>query len=85
MEEEVTVYGADWCHDTTHTREYLEEIDVPYKYVDIEEDATAAEWVRQQNGGKEQKPTVSIGDDVLSVPSDEELDAALEEHGLLRS
>lgn len=85
MEEEVTVYGADWCHDTQHAREYLDEIDVPYKYVNIEEDPKAAEWVRQQNGGKEQKPTVTIGDDVLSVPTDEELDAALEEHGLLTS
>lgn len=84
MDEEITVYGTDWCHDTTHTREYLDEIGVPYRYVNIEEDPNAAEWVRQQNGGKEQKPTVSIGGDVLSVPSDNQLDQALEEHGLMR-
>lgn len=85
MEEEVTVYGADWCEDTQHARDYLDEIDVPYRYVNIEEDPTAAEWVRKQNGGKEEKPTITIGGDVLSVPSDEELDTALEEHGLLKS
>lgn len=83
QQDDITVYGTDWCHDTTHTREYLDEIGVSFKYVNIEEDADAAEWVRRQNGGKEQKPTVSIGGDVLSVPSDDQLDQALEEHGLL--
>ena len=45
----VKVYGADWCEDTTHAREYLDRLGVAYEYVDVEQDAAAAEWVREQN------------------------------------
>jgi len=79
----VKVYGADWCGDTRHTRAFLDRLGVPYEYVDIERDGRAAEWVREHNGGKERKPTVDIAGQVLSVPSDHELTAALREKGLM--
>jgi mycoredoxin len=73
----VKVYGADWCKDTKHTLKHLDERGVDYDYVDIEKDEEAARWVREQNDGKERKPTLDINGRVLSVPSNEELDAAL--------
>lgn len=79
----VTVYGTEWCHDTTRTREHLDTLGVPYEFVDIDEDPDAREWVVRQNGGREMKPTVLIDGDVLSVPSDRELDEALREHDVL--
>lgn len=79
----VTVFGADWCEDTSRTRAFLNQLGVPYKYVNIENDPQARQWVLDENDGREEKPTVSIGDEVLSVPSDEELAEALREHGLL--
>ncbi len=79
----VKVYGADWCEDTRHTREFLGRLGVQYQYVDIERDAAAAEWVRGQNGGKERKPTVDVAGQVLCVPSDHELTSALRERGLM--
>ena len=79
----VKLYGADWCEDTRHTREFLESLGVQYKYVDIEQDESAAEWVRGQNGGAERKPTVDIAGQVLSVPTDHELTSALRERGLM--
>ncbi|HKS28930.1 MAG TPA: glutaredoxin family protein [Pyrinomonadaceae bacterium] len=73
----VKVYGADWCGDTKHTLKHLDETGVDYDYINIETDEEAARWVREQNNGKERKPTIDINGRVLSVPSNEELDAAL--------
>jgi mycoredoxin len=77
----VKVYGADWCGDTRRSLRLLDRLGVDYDYINIEQDAEAARWVREQNDGRERKPTVEINGRVLSVPSDEELGAALQEQG----
>lgn len=79
----VEVYGADWCGDTQRTRQHLDSLGVAYRYVNVEEDRQASEWVKQQNDGKERKPTVKIGGQVLAEPSDQALDQALRQEGLL--
>jgi mycoredoxin len=81
--EKVKVYGADWCGDTRRTLARLDALGVVYDYVNVERDTEAAHWVREQNGGKERKPTVKLGQQVLSVPDDEELESALREQGLV--
>ena len=82
--EQVKVYGADWCGDTKRTRKQLDELGVAYDYVDVEEDEQASLWVREQNDGKERKPTVKLGEQVLSVPDKATLESALREKGLIR-
>ena len=79
----VKVYGADWCEDTRHTREFLERLGVQYQYVNIEQDEAAAEWVRWKNDGKERKPTLDVAGQVLSAPTTRELDSALREKGMM--
>ncbi|HEY0320881.1 MAG TPA: glutaredoxin family protein [Pyrinomonadaceae bacterium] len=74
----IKVYGADWCGDTKRTLRHLDELGVDYDYINIEQDEEAARWVREQNEGKERKPTVQINGRVLSEPGNEELDAALQ-------
>jgi glutaredoxin len=74
----IKVYGADWCHDTQRTLSHLDELGVDYDYINVEQDAEASRWVKEQNNGKERKPTLEIDGRVLSVPSNEELDAALQ-------
>lgn len=74
----IKVYGADWCGDTKRTLKYLDNLNVDYEYVDVENDESASEWVKSQNEGKERKPTLIVGSQVLSVPSEDELKAALE-------
>jgi glutaredoxin len=73
----VKVYGADWCGDTKRSLKHLDDAGVDYDYIDIEKDEEAARWVREQNNGKERKPTIDINGRILSVPSNEELDSAL--------
>ena len=83
--ERVKVYGADWCEDTKRTRQQLDNLGVAYDYVDIEQDEQAARWVREQNDGKERKPTVKLGNEqVLSVPDEATLESALRENGLIQ-
>jgi len=79
----VKVYGADWCKDTQHTREFLDRLGVAYEYVDIEQDPRAAAWVREHNDGTERKPTLDIAGQVLSVPDEHELTQALRERGMM--
>ncbi len=74
----IKVYGADWCEDTQEARSHLDSLGVNYDYIDIEQDEEARRWVREQNQGRERKPTILIDERVLSVPSTQELDAALE-------
>lgn len=78
----ITVYGADWCHMTRHALEHLDETGVAYDYIDVDDDPAASQWVKDQNGGKEKKPTVKIGSRVLRTPSDDELDEAIASAGL---
>ncbi len=81
--EKITVYGANWCGYTTRARQHLDSLGVQYAYVDVDEDPAASEWVKQHNGGKELKPTIDVAGDVLSNPSPNELDSALQRRGLL--
>jgi mycoredoxin len=78
----VKVYGADWCGDTQRALQHLDEVGVPYDYIDVERDHHASEWVKQQNGGKERKPTIDVNGNILTVPSTSELDNALRKLGI---
>ena len=79
----VRVYGADWCEDTRRARQFLERLGVSYEYVNVELDERARAWVREQNGGKERKPTVDVAGQILCAPTDHELTSALRERGLM--
>lgn len=79
---DVKVYGADWCSLTTNTRAHLDKIGVPYQYIDIDNDRESAKWVADHNNGKEKKPTLDIAGEVLSVPSNNEVDQVLKAKGL---
>jgi mycoredoxin len=73
----VIVYGADWCGDTKRTLRQLDNLGVAHEYVDVEQDRQASEWVKEQNGGKERKPTLKVGERVLSVPDEQQLEETL--------
>lgn len=81
--DKVKVYGADWCGDTQRALRQLDGLGVVYDYVDVEQDAEASRWVKEQNEGKERKPTIKVGSRVLSTPSAQELESALRAQGML--
>src|SRR5688572_17372565 len=79
----VTVYGADWCEDTQATRNNLDSLGVPYRYVNVEQDPAAQAWVKEQNGGKQKTPTLDLAGQVLVEPDEQQLEEALRGKGLM--
>lgn len=68
---------------TTRTLAHLERVGVEYDYIDIDSEPAGSQWVKDQNGGKEKKPTVDIGGRIVSEPSNAELDQVLKAAGLI--
>ena len=74
----ITVYGAYWCPDCRRSKQFLGEHQIPYEWVDIEQDPAAERLVIEINQGKRIIPTIVFGDgDYLVEPSNAELAAKL--------
>ena len=74
MDEQLTVYGAPWCPDCRRSKQFLGEMRIPYRWVDIEEDPSAADVVRGKNEGKQIIPTIVFPDgSFVAEPSNSEL------------
>jgi glutaredoxin len=86
MANAVTVFGARWCHDTTDARRYLQQLGVPYEFVDIDEDDEGEHAVIVWNDGKRRIPTIVVngrsGQTILKNPTEQEIDRALNRSGI---
>ena len=82
---QITVYGTDWCEDTVATRKDLDSLGVKYRYIDIEQDPSAQDWVKRHSGGKQKTPTVDINGQILVEPEKQELELALKRNGFMES
>lgn len=70
----ITLYGAFWCPDCHRSKQFLGEHQIPYNWVDIEENSDGETYVIEVNNGKRRIPTLSFDDGtVLTVPSNAEL------------
>ena len=68
----ITVYGYDWCEDTTRAREHFDAIGVAYTYVNYELDPAAKDVVH--GAGYRSTPVVVTPQGSLFMePSDAEL------------
>jgi glutaredoxin len=38
---EIKIYGTDWCGDCRRSKRFMDEYDVSYQWIDVEEDAEA--------------------------------------------
>jgi len=75
---QITVYGAFWCPDCHRSKQFLGEHQIPYRWVDIEEDKEGEQFVIEANAGKRRIPTITFADSsVLSSPSNADLAAKL--------
>lgn len=76
----IAAYGTTWCPQCRLTRAVLEQRQMGYQWIDIEQDPTAAETVLRLNGGYRTVPTILLsGGRVLVEPSRRELERALTE------
>lgn len=81
--EKIKVYGADWCGLTRRTLMHLDQLGVEYDYVDVDHDEAASQWVKDQNNGKEKKPTLDVRGRVITAPSNQKLEEVLRESQVL--
>jgi glutaredoxin-like protein len=80
----ITVYSADWCGDCRRSKRLLAKLNIEYKLIDVESDLTAADKVREINGGMQSIPVIVFDDGThLTEPSDADLTAKLETLNLI--
>ncbi|RVW05818.1 mycoredoxin [Rhodococcus xishaensis] len=58
----LTMYSTTWCGYCRRLKKQLDENDISYVEVDIEQDPTSAEFVGSVNGGNHVVPTVKYAD-----------------------
>jgi thioredoxin reductase (NADPH) len=50
--EEIIVYGADWCGDCRRAKRFLNQHNIPYRWIDIEANKKGEQYVLRVNNGK---------------------------------
>lgn len=73
-EKAISVYGAHWCPDCRRCKQLLGEHQIPYNWIDIEQDQEAYRFVLEKNKGKRLIPMIVFPDDSFLVdPGNAEL------------
>ena len=54
----IKIYGADWCIDCVHAKEFLDSKKLQYQYIDISKNNEALLYVEKVNKGKRVIPTL---------------------------
>ncbi|MBK6645598.1 MAG: thioredoxin family protein [Anaerolineales bacterium] len=73
-QEKIIMYGADWCGDCRRAKKFLDEGNIPYAWINTDENKDAEDFVRRVNNGKRIIPTIVFEDGSMLVePSNEEL------------
>lgn len=68
--QQIVVYGTNWCPDCRRALRLLDQQQALYRYVNIEEDEVAAEYVMMVNRGYRSVPTIIFPDgSILVEPS----------------
>ncbi|CAB4599262.1 unannotated protein [freshwater metagenome] len=81
---EITMYSADWCGDCRRSKRLMDELNVAYTIIDVENDKAAAAKVQEINGGAQSIPVIVFADGShLTEPSDLELKAKLSALGII--
>ena len=81
-QQEIVMYTTTWCGDCRRAKRVFAALNVPYREVNIEDHAEAADLVVQINHGARSVPTIVFPDgSVLVEPSNTALEAKLTELG----
>ena len=76
--EKIRVYGTRWCPDCRRAKQVLDRHNIPFLWIDIEDDAAAMSYVQKVNGGYRSVPTIVFPDgSVLVEPANEALEKKL--------
>ena len=77
-EQQIIFYGTSWCYASRRARAILDENNIPYQWIDIDQDPDAAALVQEINHGYRSVPTIIFPDGThLTEPSDAVLEKKL--------
>jgi thioredoxin reductase (NADPH) len=77
----IVMLGTTWCGDCVRSRAYLDGAQIPYDFIDVDEDLAALKVCEDLSGGVRRVPTIVIdGTEVLIEPSDVALAEAIARH-----
>ncbi|AWG21905.1 pyridine nucleotide-disulfide oxidoreductase [Flavobacterium faecale] len=69
----VKLYGADWCPDCRRAKRFLQDNQINFEFIDVENTEGASEYVMKVNNGKRIIPTILINDTPYSNPDNNKL------------
>jgi glutaredoxin-like protein len=70
----ITLYGTTWCFESRRARRMLDDNNIAYEWIDIDEDADGRKYVESVNRGNRSVPTIVFPDgSILVEPSTSEL------------
>ena len=64
---EILLYGTTWCGDTRRARRFLDQNNIQYKWIDIDQDVEARKFVEEVNHGFRSVPTIIFPDGSMLV------------------
>jgi len=72
--EPIKIYGADWCPDCHRSKNYLEQLQIPFRWINVDQNDEAQAYVREMNDNKLIIPTILFPDGTVMVePSNAQL------------
>jgi mycoredoxin len=75
----ITIYATEWCGDCRRARKLFDKYGVTYRWVDIDDDDQAEQFVKRTNKGMRSVPTITFPDgDILVEPSNAQLERKLD-------
>ena len=63
----IKVYGTRWCGDCKRARRILDEHQIDYDWVDIDQNKDGETFVKESNHGNRSVPTIIFPDDSILV------------------
>lgn len=77
-DQQIVMYTTSWCSDCRRAKRVFAALAVPYTEIDIEQEESAAERVRELNNGSQSVPTILFPDgSILVEPSNATLEQKL--------
>ena len=74
----IIMYGTTWCYETRRARATFDMNNIPYVWIDIDQDPEARKYVESVNRGYRSVPTIVFPDgSILVEPSSAELSRKL--------
>ena len=75
---QIIFFGADWCPDCRRSKRFLQDHEINFRFVDVDSNPDAANWVTEINNGKRIIPTLLINGKPYTNPNNQILKEVLE-------